>query len=482
MSGIVGSDTEADTTVVEEALATIGHRGPSGSRILEASNATLGQVWTEARERYMEGEDEANVVLDGDIHNWTELSPGATSPLEAIEGAYEERGPDFVSDLDGHFALAVADKDGVFLARDPLGVVPLYYSVNGATYFASEAKALADLDVAPEELPPGHYYDPKEGLVEYYRLEEHEPFDTPAEELATGLRDVLVAAIAKVATNAEVGAWLSGGLDSSAIAALLRRQTADLHTFAVGFEGAPDLRYARMVAEDIGATHHEWICTREELLEALPQVVYHLESFDALLVRSSMTNYLVGKLASEHVPIVLSGEGGDELFAGYEYLKGLRPCKLQDELLDITGRLHNTALQRVDRCSMAHGLIAHVPFLDQDVVAYALRIPPRYKLNREAGMVEKWILRRALDGLLPVEVLERKKAKFWEGAGVEDVISRYAEQRILDAEFSAERQLPDGSVLNTKEELMYYRIFCDHFGEDADSSLVGRTKGAPVEP
>ena len=234
---------------------------------------------------------------------------------------------------------------------------------------------------------------------------------------------------------------------------------------------------ARLNSYHIGSEHHEVIVTLDDMLAALPDAIYHLESFDALLIRSSVNNYLVAEKASEYVGAVFSGEGGDELFAGYEYLKDMDTEELPDELIDITHRLQNTALQRVDRCSSAHGTMAHVGFLDPDVVEYALRIPVDLKLH---DGVEKWILREAVRDLLPEAVANRKKAKFWEGAGVQEIISDYAESRISDDEFARERALPDGSSVNTKEELMYYRIFKEHFGELEDLSWMGRTKGAPV--
>ena len=149
--------------------------------------------------------------------------------------------------------------------------------------------------------------------------------------------------------------------------------------------------------------------------------------------------------------------------------------------MDIVRRLHNTALQRVDRTASAHGLVAYVPFLDPDVVQHALHIPSRLKLRQEEGATEKWILRRALDALLPSEVLWRRKAKFWQGAGVGDLLAQYAEKQITDDQFVRERTLPNGWVLNTKEELVYYRLFQDQFGEVADLSWMGRTKGSPMQ-
>src|SRR5690606_17603484 len=162
--------------------------------------------------------------------------------------------------------------------------------------------------------------------------------------------------------------WSSCWLDSSLMAALARPHVDELHTFAAGLEGAPDLHFARQVADYLGTTHHEIVVTLDDLLAALPAVIYHLESFDALLVRSSVTNYLAARYASGYVESVLSGEGADELFGGYAYLKDLSADDIPGELLDITRRLHNTALQRVDRSASAHELVAHVPFLDTEVV------------------------------------------------------------------------------------------------------------------
>jgi len=254
---------------------------------------------------------------------------------------------------------------------------------------------------------------------------------------------------------------------------------SEVRTFSVGLEGAADLQYARAVAEYLETEHFERVVTVREMLSVLPEVIYALESFDALLVRSSIMNYLLGQLAAEYVPAVLSGEGGDELFAGYSYLKYLQPDDLAEELVDITKRLHNTALQRVDRCSAAHGLVARTGFLDRDVLDFAMRIPPDMKIRENGSSVEKWILRVAMDGLLPEEILWRPKSKFWEGSGVGDVLAQHAEQMISYCEFARERGIPGAASLNTKEELLYFRIFRDQFGKAFDPALVGRTKGAP---
>jgi len=480
MAGIVGLGSANKETVLRKALAKIAHRGGAGSSVRSINGATLGQVWPVAQEDFAISLGRHSVTLDGEIHNWTRLATGSACPLEALERAYSAAGPGFVADLDGPFALAIAAPEGLFLARDLVGKSPLYYGKSqGRLCFASELKALLGWANEIREFPPGHYCKPGEGLVEFARLEKRPPLRLPPEEMARQLRQFLVASVRKRIGKGDVGAWLSGGLDSATMTALARRQVPRLHSFAVGLEGAPDLQYARIVADFVGTKHHERICTVEEMLAVLPQVIYHLESFDALLVRSSITNFLVGRLAAEDVPAVLSGEGGDELFAGYAYLKELDIADLPDELIDITKRLHNTALQRVDRCSASHGLVARTGFLDKDLVEYALGIPAEMKLRSNGARVEKWILRRAMEGLLPAEVLTRTKAKFWEGAGVGELLAAHAEEKISDAEFLRERNLPDGSALKTKEELFYYRIFEEHFGAALSPALVGRTKETP---
>lgn len=384
----------------------------------------------------------------------------------------------FVWDQTGDHSLAQLAEENQILKRDPLGIVPIYYgwSNEGELYFASEVKALLPFVRQVKELPPGCTFDGRT-IQLYFSLKRQQPLDKPPQVMANELRSRLDLAVKKRLCDGRVGTWLSGGLDSSLISALVRPHIERLYTFAAGLPDAPDLNYARLVANFIQSDHHEVCVQLSDLIEVLPSVIYHLESFDAWLVRSSLLNFLAGRQAADFVPIVFSGEGGDELFAGYEYLKMLDPALLEDELIDITSRLHNTALQRVDRCSMAHGLVAYVPFLDQSVVSYALRIPVRYKL---LGSTEKWILRQAMIGLLPDVVLHRPKAKFWQGAGVGDLLALYAEERVSDTDFAQERRLTNGWLLNSKEELLYYRIFKEHFGELSDLQWMGRTKGMPV--
>lgn len=446
MSGIAGIARASQAKLVNQMLNKMSHRGRDWRETCESQGATFGVTGPEIQRA-----DRTQLKSSGLVRDRAGL---------------------------GHFAQAQVVPGGFVLKRGALGVRPLYYgwTSDDIFCFASEMKGLLVVTRDIHELPTGRFFDGKE-MNRYTEIAVQTPGEGTSKSFVAELRFRLDKAVQRRIEAGEVGAWLSGGLDSSAVAALARPHLDKFHTFAAGLPGAPDLEFARAVAEFIHSDHHECIVQPEQLFGTLPDAIYALESFDALLVRSTVMNYLVAKAASDFVPAVFSGEGGDELFAGYEYLKTLDPADLPAELVDITNRLHNTALQRVDRCSSAFGILAHVVFLDPEVVEHALKIPAGFKLRNG---VEKWVLREAMKGALPAAVLQRPKAKFWEGAGVQDFLAQHAEQKIAGAEFERERQLPDGSRLNTKEELFYYRIFREHFGEFHDLSWMGRTKGAPV--
>jgi len=442
MSGIAGI-AQADKKIdVKHMLTKIAHRGHSNS-IVETGNATLGVVWPRNQSVTSDNLMQFHIARD---------KPG-----------------------DGHFAQAGGDV--LLLKRDKLGVAPLYYgwTKSGSLCFASEVKSLLVVTRQVHEMPPGYTFDGHH-FNETDHLQKMPVLDGRPEEIAKDLYRNLERAVLKRVGNGNIGAWLSGGLDSSTLAALGRRHFQPFHTFTVGLRGATDVENAQVVAEFIQSEHHTRLVTMDELLAVLPDVIYHLESFDAWLVRSSMMNYLVAKMASDYVPAVFSGEGGDELFAGYDYLRSLERTDLPDELIDITTRLHNTALQRVDRSASAHATVAHVVFLDPDIVDFALSIPSKYKLKNG---IAKWILRLAMTGSLPQSIINRPKAKFWQGAGVEGLFAQCAEQQISDKDFSKHRLLSNGWNIRSKEELLYYNIFLEHFGEFPDLQWMGRTKGTP---
>jgi asparagine synthase (glutamine-hydrolysing) len=257
---------------------------------------------------------------------------------------------------------------------------------------------------------------------------------------------------------------------------MMRPHTVKLHSFTAGMEGSPDLEAARVVADYLGTDHHELVYTAEEVCAALPDVIASLESFDAPLVRSAVPMYFVSKLAARHVKVVLSGEGADELFAGYAYLSRLDGSTgLKEELAQITIRLQDTNLQRADRVSMAHGLEARVPFLDMDLVRYASRLPVSL-LRPTPQRPEKWLLREACRGLLPPEVEQRKKMKFSVGAGSADVVAEHVRGLVSSAVFERERTVEPGLVLRSPEELHYYRIWRDTLGPHLAAGRVGRTR------
>ena len=448
MSGIAGIAESGMSIEVNQMLDKIDHRGPDGRKVMEFDGATLGAVWTEAQEDQMTDLERQKTVMD------------------RVAG--------------GHIAYARVRNDRLEFIRDQLGIAPLYYGhdENGTVCFASEVKGLLETTNEVRIVPPGNRYDGT-CMKSYYRLKRNGPLEKNAGQIAKELQQRLDDAITRFVEEFDVvGSWLSGGLDSSTLTALACPHVRKMHTFAAGFPDAPDLKNARKVAISIESDHHEVILNFDDVLSVLPDVIYHLESFDALLVRSSIINYLVAQMAAEYVPAVISGEGGDELFAGYDYMKSLNPNKLPRELIAITNQLHNTALQRVDRSASAHGTMAHVAFLDPNVVNYAFRIPAKFKLFNG---VEKWILRKAIERLhvLPKHILARKKSKFWKGTGLTNQLQQYAEKQIGDDEFHNNRTLPNGWILNTKEELMYYRIFHKHFRKLKNFSWMGRTKGAP---
>lgn len=495
MCGILGTYPHQDHAFIENGIAKIKHRGPDDDAVVQMSNGAFGHtrlsiIDVENGAQPMAHRD-AWIVFNGEIYNFQKIKkliPGAMntdSDTEVVLHLYRLLGPDSISLLDGMFAFAIADQDSLFLARDPLGIKPLYYAIRDKTmYFASEIKALAELSVEVKAFPAGHWWHSEFGLNQFYSLErenfiEQQLASGSVEDGVSAIREKLQAAVEKrmiADPEVAVGVSLSGGLDSSVVAALARNVKHDLNTFVVGIEGSADLAASFQVAEHLGTRHHAYQYAFEEMADALPEVIYHLESFDAALIRSAIPNYFLAKLASEHVKVILTGEGADELYAGYDYLEPVSdPDYLQSELLTITGSLHNTNLQRADRMSMAYGLEARVPFLDKAFVDYSLALPPEWKL-RTNGWTEKELLRRAFEGMVPAHILNRPKKKFSDGAGSIDLLAAYANQRISDEEFGNHISDPENEFVRSKEELYYLQIFRSLFGDRLSPNLVGRTR------
>ncbi|MGH3098238.1 MAG: asparagine synthase-related protein [Streptosporangiales bacterium] len=423
----------------------MAHRGPDGAGSERAGGGHLLGHRRLAiidpaggRQPLTTGSGDA-LVANGMIYNDLELRGdlgsaryATGSDSESILHATREWGSAAPQRLDGMFAYVYASPDRVIVARDPLGIKPLYrVRVGDVEGFASEVKAFDGIADEIEEFPAGHVFDSDRGLRRYYEVPEPQLVHRPPKRVASDLREVLEAAVVKrLRSDVPLGALLSGGLDSSVICALARQHVDELHTFAVGLPGSADLRAARIVADHLGTIHHELVIHEADVLRELPDVLWHLESADVDLVRSAVVNWLVMRLAAQHVTVVLTGEGSDELFAGYAYHAGYDdPGLLQAELRRSLASMHNINLQRVDRMSMAHGLEARVPFLDTDVIAEAMRVHPLLKQRdpRTGEPVEKWILRSVAEGLLPDEVVWRTKAQFDEGTGMSDLLPRLAE-------------------------------------------------------
>jgi asparagine synthase (glutamine-hydrolysing) len=487
MCGIVAEHGGSDPAELERMLERLAHRGPDDRGAVQVGGGWLGHrrlsiVDVEGGAQPLSTADgEAFLVGNGEVYNHEDVRAGldereilTTSDNEVALHLLDECGPRGLGRLNGMFAFVMAGRDGRFVAaRDPVGIKPLYWSRReGAVRFASEMHAFPpDWQEQVEPFPPGCAWTPEDGLVRFATAVP-ETLEPPDGDLVAGTRDVLIRSVQRqMMGDVPVGVFLSGGLDSSLVAAIAKRRDPNLMTFAVGTPESPDLAAAREVAEHLGTQHHEITYTAAEALESLPSVVRAIESFDPGLVRSAVPNFMLARMTARHVKVVLTGEGADELFAGYEYLREFTtPEDLHAELERTVRALHNLNLQRCDRVTMAHGLEARVPFLDRHVIDWALRLPASSKLAGP-GEPEKRLLREAFTGWLPDELLWREKAEFGDGSGARDVLSAEVEAGISDADFEAER----GAVeppLRTKEELAYYRVWREHLqGVSAERTL-----------
>ncbi|MBI3159528.1 MAG: asparagine synthase B [Chloroflexi bacterium] len=493
MCGIAGSYPNADPKNLATSLERLRHRGPDAQRLIRASRGSFAQtrlaILDVAHAHQPMNREGDWIVFNGEVYNFRKLlrllpSPVQTeSDTEAILRLYQTLGPDCVTLLDGMFAFAVLSGEELFLARDPLGIKPLYIGFKDDNlYFASELKAILNITTDIHEFPPGHWWHNKQGLQCYHpipfgnlpRPENEMPQESDYAAIRAGLEDAVSKRLLADESVA-VGVSLSGGLDSSLVSAIARRQQDRLMSFAVGTEGSQDLEMARRVAEQLGTTHFQIQYTAQDMIDALPRIIYHLESYDAALVRSAIPNYFLARLAAEHVKVILTGEGADELYAGYESLAPIQdPAALHAELVSITRKLHNTNLQRADRMGMAFGLEARVPFLDKAFVRKSLNLPARWKLQKK-GRPEKALLRKAFTGLLPENVLFRKKQKFSSGAGSMNLLTDYAREKISEGDMMDARQSAPWKP-RSREETLYYRIFARQFGDELDGSLIGRSE------
>ncbi|MEW6425323.1 MAG: asparagine synthase-related protein [Bacillota bacterium] len=480
MSGIVCLAGKNNQQLVAGALERLKHRGPRGQGIVSNGSLQLGYtVFTPGsgdshQEFYRDQKGAA--LFDGFLYNG-----GGVPAARAVLELYREQGRKFLNLLDGIFALAVSEGDDFLLARDPFGLKPLYYGEHpDGLLFASELKALTPFCRQVHLFPPGNYYAPAEGFVPYFEFgrDIRQKGVRPAgpQEAAGLIRTLLNEAVArrlKGLPSRRPAVLLSGGLDSSCVAAVTAAQAGKIQTFSVGYQNSRDLRSARETAAWLGTEHYEYQYDEKEMKEVLPRVIYHLESFDASLVRGALANFLAARLARAHgAEFAFMGEGSDELFGGYHYLKQKDSWEAEQELQKITTGGHNIGFQRVDRMTAAHGIQCDMPFMDRELVRLAFSLPVEWKIKD--GETEKWILRLAFENQLPKDIIWRRKDEFSVGAGSAEVMAEIAEKQISDDEFARERKPAEDFVLASKEELLYYRIFREYFPQPSALATLGR--------
>jgi asparagine synthase (glutamine-hydrolysing) len=449
---------------------------------------------------------DGNLVLavNGEIYNHHELRAELAAPevfrtdsdCEVILPLYAREGSRLLSRLRGMFAFALYDaaKDDWLIARDPIGIIPLYVGrrKDGSLAVASELKALVKICDSVEEFPPGHYQtrrDPKP--VRYYTRDWFDFDAVPDREVDPGeVREALADSVhSHLMTDVPYGVLLSGGLDSSVIGALASRyagkrvESGDseaawwprLHSFAIGLAGSPDLVAAKRAAEGIGTVHHGFEFTVQEGLDALRDVIWHIESFDTTSVRASTPMYLMARrIRATGVKMVLSGEGSDEIFGGYLYFhKAPSARAFHEELVRKLHLLHLYDCLRANKSMAAWGIEARVPFLDTRFLDVSMRIPARHKMVGEGG-IEKKILRDAFRGALPDEILWRQKEQFSDGVGYSwiDSLKAHAEARVTDNQLAeASDRFPIGTPA-TKESYVYRAIFDELFPLSSAAACV----------
>ncbi|TVP02712.1 asparagine synthase B [Shewanella algae] len=497
----IQSDTSALRSTALEMSKLMRHRGPDWSGIHTTPRAILAHerlaiVDIEHGAQPLLSEDGQLVLaVNGEIYNHKELkaelgdkySYQTNSDCEVILALYQEYGCDFLDKLNGIFAFVLYDKakDCYLIGRDHMGIIPLYTGrdTSGNLYVASEMKALVPVCKTVEVFSPGHYlYSADDAPVQYYQRDWRD-YEAVAQNSASSeeLREALEAAVKRqLMSDVPYGVLLSGGLDSSVISAITqtfaKRRIEDndasdawwpqLHSFAVGLKGAPDLAAAQKVADAIGTIHHELHFTFQEGLDAIKEVIYHLETYDVTTIRAATPMYLMArKIKAMGIKMVLSGEGADELFGGYLYFhKAPNARAFHEELVRKLDKLHLYDCLRANKAMAAWGLEARVPFLDKEFMDVAMRLNPEAKMSRD-GRIEKHILREAFEHKLPAEVAWRQKEQFSDGVGYSwiDGLKEHAAAQVEDKELANARFRFPHNTPETKEAYFYRCFFEEHF-------------------
>ena len=488
----------------------IRHRGPDWSGIFSCDKAILSHerlsiVDPESGQQPLYSKDGKLVLaVNGEIYNHLEIRERLAdkyeflthSDCEVILALYREKGPNFLEDLNGIFAFCLYDieKDVYMVARDHIGIIPMYqgWDKSGNYYVASELKALEGHCSIIEEFLPGKYLYSADGEVKTWYEREWTSYDAVKDNgfdmdvLRKALED---AVHRQLMSDVPYGVLLSGGLDSSVISAIAKKYAAyrvesqdneqaywpQLHSFAVGLVGSPDLAAAQKVADHIGTIHHQIHFTVQEGLDAIRDVIYHLETYDVTTVRASTPMYLLSRvIKSMGVKMVLSGEGADEIFGGYLYFhKAPNAQAFHEETVRKLSKLHLYDCLRANKSLAAWGVEGRVPFLDKEFLDVAMRINPEEKMAKN-GRMEKWVIRKAFEDYLPESVVWRQKEQFSDGVGYNwiDSLKAMVSEKVTDEMMNTCKfRFPINTPMS-KEEYFYRSIFTEHFPSDSAASCV----------
>jgi asparagine synthase (glutamine-hydrolysing) len=499
----VPGDAEAYRTRALKLSRLQRHRGPdwSGVDVCEGGvlvHERLAIVDPASGAQPLYGPGNSTVLaVNGEIYNHRELRKKLKHPYafrtesdcEVILALYHEKGAELLHELNGIFAFVLRDlKRGTWLiARDPIGVVPLYmgWDANGVLHIASEMKALVPVCTTVRNFPPGHVMESGDAEPRRYYERSWRSYENvmKAPLLTSELRPALERAVhAQLMSDVPYGVLLSGGLDSSIIAAVAaryaRKRVEDddkaeawwprLHSFSVGLEGSPDMAVAERVAKHIGTVHHGFVYTVQEGLDALADVIHHLETYDVTTIRAATPMYLMARrIRAMGVKMVLSGEGADEVFGGYLYFhKAPNSREFHEETVRKLDRLHLFDCLRANKAMAAWGVETRVPFLDVECLDVAMAIDPAEKMPRKAeGRIEKQVLRDAFADILPEEVTKRQKEQFSDGVGYGwiDSLKAHAAARVSDSEMRQAHVRFAHNTPDTKEAYYYRAIFESHF-------------------
>lgn len=550
MCGFVGAfDLNSGSKPIDEGLKEelraqvldmskkIRHRGPDWSGVYTGKNAILSHerlsIVDPLSGKQPLVSDDGKIILaaNGEIYNHKEIRKEfegkynfqTGSDCEAIIPLYKKfrDSGDFtlmIEKLSGIFAFALYDSenDVYLVARDEIGVIPLYqgWDKAGRYYVASELKALEGECQTIEEFPNGHYFYSKDAKPVRWYKRDWESFDAVKNNARAAddkgdvinpsviekVRNGLESAVKQqLMSDVPYGVLLSGGLDSSIIAAITQKFSKkriesdskeaawwpQLHSFAVGLEGSPDLIAAQKAADYIGTVHHEVHFTIQEALDALPDVIYHIETYDITTVRASTPMYLLARvIKSMGIKMVLSGEGSDELFGGYLYFHKAPDAKeFHEELVRKMSKLHLYDCLRANKSLMAWGVEGRVPFLDKEFIDIAMSLNPSDKMNIRLSngkqRMEKWILRKAFEDMLPEEICWRQKEQFSDGVGYNwiDTLKKMTEEKVSDAEFARRENRFPVNPPKTKEEYYYREIYSKLFPSDSAAKVVPHEAG-----